>query len=225
MSSIFCASLSSVSSALNSMSACIWRDYLMRIDYFRKFNDTKSSNTTKIVVLICGAVCTAFSFLISQLGSNLIQISSTINGALQAPIIGIFILSCMFPFSNLIGLYTGAIGGFLIGLLISIGQFITKPQYPKLPVSTANCPKPEEMFTSTLSSNLFYDFKSSNEAYNLEGFDKVFSISYMWLSPIGVLTVVILGVLTSLVSNKLLKTNKKVDDSLILYRSLFNKNK
>ena len=42
LSSIFCASLSSVSSALNSMSACIWRDYLMRIPKFATADDTLS---------------------------------------------------------------------------------------------------------------------------------------------------------------------------------------
>lgn len=83
LASIFCASLSSVSSGLTSMSACIWRDYLMRFDKFKRFNDYQSSITTKVIVLICGSICTGFGFLISILGSNLLQISSTINGALQ----------------------------------------------------------------------------------------------------------------------------------------------
>jgi len=82
MSSIFCASLSSLSSALNSLSACLWRDFFIRLNLLKKY-ENQSLIVTKILVVFCGIVCTCMGFLISNLGSNLIQISSTINGALQ----------------------------------------------------------------------------------------------------------------------------------------------
>ena len=84
MSSIFCASLSSLSSALNSLSACLWRDFFIKLKFFKNYEENKKSlRITKILVIICGIICTAMGFLISNLGSNLIQISSTINGSLQ----------------------------------------------------------------------------------------------------------------------------------------------
>lgn len=209
LSSIFCASLSSVSSALNSMSACIWRDYLMRIEYFNKFNDSKSSLTTKLVALICGLICTGMGFLISTLGTNLAQISGTINGSLQAPIIGIFFLSCLFPFTNIFGLYAGALSGFFIGCWLSLGSFLTKPMYPKPPISIQNCTD------SLLRSNL--------QATNLEGFNKIYSVSYMWLSPIGVFFTIGIGVLVSLITNKVFNIKYSVDDKLIIYRALKKK--
>lgn len=209
LSSIFCASLSSVSSALNSMSACIWRDYLMRVKYFNNFNDSKSSLTTKIIALLCGVICTGMGFLISTLGSNLAQISGTINGSLQAPIIGIFFLSCMFPFNNIFGLYAGALSGFSIGCWLSLGSFLTKPSYPKPPVSTLNC------------TNNFP--RSSLAATNLNGFNQIYSVSYMWLSPIGVFFTIVIGVLVSLITNKLFKIKNNVDDKLIIYRAFKKK--
>lgn len=212
LSSIFCASLSSVSSALNSMSACIWRDYLMRIKKFKDYNDQKSSRTTKIIALICGLICTGMGFLISTLGSNLIQISGTINGSLQAPIIGIFFLSCLFPFNNIYGLFSGAISGFTIGCWLSLGSFVTKPSYPKLPVSTLSC-----------SSMDPFLFRSSLEATNLSGFNRIYSVSYMWLSPIGVFFTIVIGLLVSLVTNKIFKIKHDIDDKLIIYRA-FRKN-
>ena len=103
MASIFCASLSSLSSALNSLSACLWRDFFSKLSFFKRNSEKHSLAITKCLVIVCGLVCTGMGFLISNLGTNLIQISSTINGALQAPIIGIFFLSCMFPFTNILG--------------------------------------------------------------------------------------------------------------------------
>jgi sodium-coupled monocarboxylate transporter 8/12 len=84
LGSIFCASLSSVSSALNSLSAIIWSDFLKRFSYFNGMNDSQSTLATKVIVIICGVICTADAFLISKLGSNLSQISSTLNGALRS---------------------------------------------------------------------------------------------------------------------------------------------
>jgi ABC-type tungstate transport system substrate-binding protein len=60
-------------------------------------------------------------------------------GALQAPLIGIFVLSSIFSFVNTIGLFAGAISGFAIGAWLALGSFIVKPKYPKLNTTTLNC--------------------------------------------------------------------------------------
>ena len=212
LSSIFCASLSSVSSALNSMSACIWRDYLMRFDRFKKADTRHSSLTTKLIALACGLGCTGMGFLIGLSDSNLIQISSTINGALQAPIIGIFFVSSMFPWTNIYGLFAGALSGFGVGLWLGIGSFVAKPNYPKLPLTVAGCASQLNQTTTAAGS-----FLLRNTATNLEGFDKIYSLSYMWLSPVGVLTTILIGLWISFVTNFFVK-KRKVDDLLILYK-------
>jgi len=97
-------------------------------------------------------------FLISQSDSNLIQISSTINGALQAPIIGIFFVSSLFRFNNIYGLYAGSLTGFGVGCWLGLGSFLAKPNYPKLPLSTAGCVLPNSTTVIMRSS-----------ATNLEG--------------------------------------------------------
>lgn len=212
LSSIFCASLSSVSSALNSMSACIWRDYLLHFKVFKNADDRHSAITTKVIALVCGLVCIAMAFLISKSDSNLIQISSTINGALQAPIIGIFFVSSLFPMMNIYGLYAGALSGFGIGFWIGLGSFIVKPNYPKLPLVTDGC-----FNATTLTMTTEIPMVLRNTATNLNGFDQIYGLSYMWLSPLGVLTVIIVGVLVSFVTNFFIE-RRQVHDSLILYR-------
>lgn len=211
LSSIFCASLSTISSALNSMSACIWRDYLMRFDRFKMRDTRRSSTLTKIIALICGLGCTAFAFLIGLSKTNLMQISSTINGALQAPIIGIFFVSSMFPIVNIYGLFAGALSGFAIVFWLALAQFVTKPNYPKLPLSISGC-------SSLVVNETHYLPPMSLATNNLEGFDKIYSLSYMWLCPVGFFTVIIVGLLVSFLTNYSAKNTRKIDDSLILYK-------
>lgn len=211
LGSIFCASLSSVSSALNSMSAIIWQDFLKRFKYFQKMDDSRATFTTKLVVLACGVICTSLAFLISKLGTNLAQISATLNGALSAPLIGLFLLGVFVPFANVIGVSIGTLCGFAVGVWINLGANIYKPKYSKLEFGTGpQCFNDTYNLTTT---TLFYNisttpiplnnlqnvFKSA-EATNLSGFNRFYSLSYVWYSAFGVLTSVIIGIIISLLT-------------------------
>jgi hypothetical protein len=116
------------------------------------------------------------------------------------------------------GLFSGAISGFLIGCWLSLGQFITKPIYQKLIISTYNC---TNLNVTTVASILH----RSDIATNLSGFDKIYSISYMWLSPIGVCTTIGIGIVVSLITNKITPQFKvkDIDHSLLLYKFLLKK--
>lgn len=121
LGALFCAALSSVSSTLNSQSAILWNDFFKSFQYFASFDDKKSLRANKIIVLICGLVCTCLSFLISTIGGNLTQISASINGALIGPIVGLFLLGLLFSNTNKYGVITGVIIGFLSGCFLLIG--------------------------------------------------------------------------------------------------------
>lgn len=51
----------------------------------------------------------------------------------------------------------------------------------------------------------------------VKGFDKIYSLSYMWLSPVGVVTVIVVSLVVSVVTNCFIK-QEPVDASLILYK-------
>lgn len=196
--SILCASLSSVSSGLNSMSAIVLQDFLRRFSYFKNLNDSSSARLTKLIAFFLGIICTGNAFLISQLGGNLAQISGSINGALGAPLIGLFLLASLFSFSNIYGVITGSLAGLAVSLWVSLGAFIKSPVYPKLSVGTN-----ESCYNdiSSIRNSTNFSFKSG-EALNLDGFDKFYSISYLWYSTIGVLVCLIVGVIVSLLTKK-----------------------
>jgi sodium-coupled monocarboxylate transporter 8/12 len=211
LAAIISGSLSSVSSTLNSVAAILWEDFLKRFSYFRNFNDQKCTFTIKILVILMGIVCTTFAILLSKIGGNLVQISVSLNGSFNGPLIGLFLLGSLVPFSNTYGATIGAIFGFGMGLWLSIGSFIMQPNYPKLGVNT-NCT--DFNFTSTNTTQ--YSFRGQ-EATNLNGLNKFYSISYSWFNPISVLTTLIIGIFFSLITcgNK-----RKLEENLILFKFL-----
>ena len=83
LATILSGSLSSISSCLNSLAAIVLEDFLKRFRFFRELSDARITFTAKIVVVIAGCLCTALALLVSNLGGNLVQISSTLNGILK----------------------------------------------------------------------------------------------------------------------------------------------
>ncbi|RMZ97979.1 sodium-coupled monocarboxylate transporter 1-like [Brachionus plicatilis] len=208
LSCVFSSSLSSASSCLNSISSVLWEDYFKPFSYFKNLSESKKLTTTKMLVVASGTVSTLFAFMISSFGSNLSQVSGSLNGALNSPILGLFVLGCMFKTSNSVGAACGCMIGFIFGLWISFGAYITKPYYPKLNVTTEFCD---------------FDFLSRNQSVitsDLSGFNKFYSISYMWYTPMGTLVTVLSGLIISIATGGL---KQNVDDSFILYKYFIKK--
>jgi Na+/proline symporter len=209
LGSLFCGSLSSVSSSLNSQAAIIWTDFLQMLPYFKKFNDSKSLKANKIIVLICGSISTSLSFVIAIVGGNLTQISISLNGALNTPMIGLFLLGICFKFTNKYGAIIGSLCGLFSGLWISLGAYIVKPYYPKLCVTTEFC------YANSSSINYVPSCSplSSYSGNSTEGFKHFYSMSYMWYTTFGTLNTLIVGILVSCATGgykKLFKKNNKI---------------
>lgn len=137
----------------------------------------------------------------------MIQISASLNGALYAPLIGLFLLAFLFKLSNDIGAIIGTILSLLLCLWISIGAIVVQPIYPKLSVSTEYC-----NISSLNIDNLLKESTSSDL-----GFNKVYYLSYMWYSVLGTLGTLIFGLIISVLT---CGHKNKVDNSLIIVNLL-----
>ena len=206
LASLFCGSLSSVSSFLNSQAAIIWHDLLKPFEFFNSLNDVKSLTTNKILVLISGLVATCLAFLVSTLGGNISQINYSLNGAFASPILGLFLLGMFFSVTTPRGATIGIIVGFFAALWISMGAYITKPKYPMLNVSTEFCPNSTDFNFSPLAMNN----RTVVMASDLNGINKFYSLSYMWFNPFGVLVTISFGLVSSLIDTYFFsRTNHK----------------
>lgn len=193
---IFSGSLSTVSSAINSLAAVTLEDYIRPLV---DLPDTKTPFILKILALVFGFLCIGLAFLADVLGTGVLQASLTIFGVVGGPLLGLFTLGILFRFKIILILayrthiflcfrrveQRGAVAGFLVGLaFISwIGFGGPKPPPVKLPVSVANCSihiEPPE-----------YNLSNTSEYFYL------YRISYAWTCCLGFLVTVIIGNLVS----------------------------
>ena len=208
LAAVFCGSLSSVSSTLNSMTSIVWHDFLKRLPppRFRTqqtFLRNDEMTSLKLIVITLGALSSTFALLIANFGSNLSQISTSLKGAFTAPVFGLFVLACFFSIIDKMGAFLGALAGFLFGIFISFGAYVTKPIYSgaKLATSVSGC--------SFDSGGEFVGNSSSAAIDNATEagivFRRVFYLSYMWYTTAGAVITVCVALIVSLVRNLVLK--------------------
>jgi Na+/proline symporter len=219
LAAVLAAALSSVSSTLNSLASILWQDVLTRWKYFKSLNDSQSTFTTKILVILCGTLCTSLALLFVNVSSNIMQISGTINGAFTAPIIGLFILGSLVSFSNIPGAFIGTSAGLIVSIWLSLGTYLAKPKYPKLGVSLECCNSSvliacNGVYFKENSSILFQQNSKLKEVSNLIRFDKIYAISYHWISLIPIIITLIVGIVISILTNG---CKQKVDKKYMLF--------
>lgn len=192
LAAIFSGSLSSVSSSLNSLASVIWHDILQNYDYFKNFNDIQSLAINKLLVLGIGVFCTGLTFVIATFGGNLIQISTSLNGAFASPTVGIFLLGMFTSVCTPRGVIIGAMSGFVSALWLNIGAYLYKPVNPILRMSTEFCPN-VTLFTSSPAQ------KPLILARELKGFSKFYSLSMFLYMPFCLSVTILVGVVASLI--------------------------
>ncbi|ESP00210.1 hypothetical protein LOTGIDRAFT_141180 [Lottia gigantea] len=180
VSSLFSGALSSVSSMLNSLAAVTWEDFL-KLKYSH-IPDEKAAVVTKVLAGLYGCIGVGVAFLVKELGGTVLQASLTINGAIGAPLVGIFVLGCCFTSTNWIGALAGGISGLGIGVWLSVGAYLTEPLDFKLPTSIESC-------------NI-----TTNSSILISGIEELYGISYLWFTAIGILVTIVVGVIVSLLT-------------------------
>ena len=97
MAGIFSGSLSTVSSAINSLAAVTLEDY---IKPFINLSDSSTPCILKILALVFGVLCIALAFLADVLGTGVLQASLTIFGVVGGPLLGLFTLGVLCRFED-----------------------------------------------------------------------------------------------------------------------------
>lgn len=126
VSGIFSASLSSVSSCLNSLAAVTLEDYLKPLYLLimkkpLEMSPSRSAFPSKIIAGIYGIVCIGTAFLAQHVG-GILQVSLTIFGVVGGPLLGLFTLGMGMPEANEKGSITGLFAGIIISMWIGFGK-------------------------------------------------------------------------------------------------------
>lgn len=118
LATIFSATLSTVSSGLNSIVAVLWEDLLKH--HYKDTNSAKPEHLMKIIVVVLGILTTCMAYACKLLG-GIFQVVVATLGATSGPIAGLFFLGLFFPKAN----RNGAVIGFFVSsaLMIAISIF------------------------------------------------------------------------------------------------------
>ncbi|KAJ8381933.1 hypothetical protein SKAU_G00027110 [Synaphobranchus kaupii] len=139
-----------------------------------------------------------------------LQAATSIFGIIGGPLLGLFTLGILFPSAN----STGGLAGLLSGLILSLWVGIGARVYPPLPersrplgLTTAGCnftltghgmnltmgPTLLPLATTILPEDIINDTVYSRPFLA----DRWYSLSYLYFSPIGTLTVLAVGLIVS----------------------------
>ncbi|KAJ4433272.1 hypothetical protein ANN_15531 [Periplaneta americana] len=185
---IFSASLSTMSSSLNSLSATLFEDFI-RPCLKNKISDKTANNIIKCLVIIAGAVCVLNVLVVDKLGSVL-QLSMSLSGFTGGAMIGLFSFGMSYPRGNAKGALAGSISSLLIMGWIVFGaqkeMAEGRIKQPLLPTSVEGCG-----YNVTVTTTPSPVFSSDDEVFVL------YHLSFMYFCPVGILIVFVVGAIVS----------------------------
>nr|XP_040226243.2 sodium-coupled monocarboxylate transporter 1-like isoform X2 [Anopheles coluzzii] len=191
---IFSAALSSLSSALNALSAITLEDFFK--PYCKKPLTEKQINyIMRGSVLVYGALSVLLSILVEHLGT-VMQLTMTLSSASGAPLFGLFVMGILMPWVN----GTGALYGGVTGLLVML-YMCYKAQYSiasgsrsfdTKPVSVEDCPYD---YGRNATMGLTED---DSELEQLE--KSIYHMSYMYFTLFGTSVTCLTGTVVSLLT-------------------------
>ncbi|KAK9295989.1 hypothetical protein QLX08_009846 [Tetragonisca angustula] len=207
ISGVFSASLSTISAMLNSLSAVALEDYVKPAcrKFGKEFPEEKATLIGKCLGVLNGFLCLAVAFIAKSMGS-LVEAAIGISGAIGGPILGIFTLGMFVERANQTGAIVGIVTALVTCVWAAFGQ--PKPKASLLPLSVEGCDN-STMFVQHRNATLPEDPVDESSYFYL------YRISYLWYNPLGLIITLIIGYLTSLITNKILyKNSRELEPSL-----------
>ncbi|XP_048749499.1 sodium-dependent multivitamin transporter-like isoform X1 [Ostrea edulis] len=227
LAALFSASLSTLSSGLNSLPTITWEDFI-KPHCGKRFSDVQATLFGKVLVVIFGSLAIGFAYLVYLLGGPIVQMTSTVTSCINGPILGMFVMGAVFKSANAKGAIVGCLSGFLFLLWIAVGQVIQKFATPKLPGGpVTNCSAPSYVYNVNSSMTAFGSETTYSMNYSTtdsspgipptssggDGVLGIYKISYIWYTTLGMVVCILVGMIVSLLTGGL----KSADDVELKY--------
>tara|TARA_B100001996_G_scaffold146990_1_gene111983 strand:+ start:1407 stop:3008 length:1602 start_codon:yes stop_codon:yes gene_type:complete len=113
---IMSAAMSSLSSAINSLSAVTMEDFVRRFN--PKISDRRYVYNSRIFSLFWGLVCLFFAFLTGNIEGTVIEVINKIGSVFYGPILGAFILAIMTKNTHALGANIGIVFGVVLNIYL-----------------------------------------------------------------------------------------------------------
>ncbi|OPJ79319.1 sodium-dependent multivitamin transporter-like [Patagioenas fasciata monilis] len=189
---LFSGSLSTISSAFNSLATVTMED-LVR-PHCPGLSESRATLLSKLLALGYGLLCLGMAYVSSMLGPVL-QAAISIFGMVGGPLLGLFCLGMFFPCANPTGAVVGLLAGLAMAFWVGIGSLVTSAGAAPPPNSTALTPVGN--LTTALATTLL---APTPAPHSPRGLQKFYRLSYMWYSAHNSTTVILVGLLVSLIT-------------------------
>ncbi|XP_057666818.1 sodium-coupled monocarboxylate transporter 1 isoform X2 [Diorhabda carinulata] len=189
---VFGAALSSLSVVLNSTAQVVLEDFVkgcMR----KKLSERAATILVKGIVLILGVVAVAFMYVVEHMG-GVLALASSLTSIAAGTSFGIFTLGMLIPWANSKGACAGALAGAIMSGTVSYGgQMVSASKLVvarRLPVTVNDqCYEKYGISNDTIVPEIHYPDES--DVFPL------FRLSFLWITPVGVLSVLSVGIIVS----------------------------
>ncbi|XP_058143740.1 sodium-dependent multivitamin transporter [Dasypus novemcinctus] len=190
---LFSGSLSTLSSSFNSLATVTMEDLIR--PWFPAFSEAQATMLSKALAFGYGLLCLGMAYVSSQMGSVL-QAALSVFGMVGGPLLGLFCLGIFFPCANSPGAVTGLLAGLVMAFWIGIGSIVTS-------MGSGSAPVPPNGSSFSLPSNLTVPLTTLMPAVTRSrptGLQLFYSLSYMWYSAHNSTTVIVVGLLVSVLT-------------------------
>ncbi|XP_067652629.1 sodium-coupled monocarboxylate transporter 1-like [Haliotis asinina] len=221
VSCIFSASLSTVSSGVNSLAAVSICDYVT--PFLALFGNKPSSRTLSILSMACsifyGMLTVGLAYVAGVVGKTVLQIGLSVFGMLGGPLLGLFCNGMFFPFVNSWGAGAGLTSSLIVSLWLGVGAALHPAKRGALNLVTEGCTidsgnvTASAVFSSLASALNTTDVPATTA--NVDILDKIYSLSYLHYSTVSVTVAILMGIFVSILTG--CNKGKPVDPELYLH--------
>ncbi|XP_015913608.1 putative sodium-dependent multivitamin transporter [Parasteatoda tepidariorum] len=179
VSGIFCAALTSISSAVNSLAAVTFEDF---VKPFCKCNslvtEKSSARISKFFALFYSALCIAMTYIVGNIKA-IIPAAFVVFTAIGGPTLSIITLGMISTTANEKGIIVGLLSGIALNAWIGTGSIVSDYPQIKLPQSIDMCP--------ANTTNLFFETVTAISSTNVTLLDDLDTTSSVVTDGITVL--------------------------------------
>uniref|UniRef100_A0A131YMV6 Sodium dependent multivitamin transporter n=1 Tax=Rhipicephalus appendiculatus TaxID=34631 RepID=A0A131YMV6_RHIAP len=183
LAGVVSATLSTVSSAINSLAASTFLDILSP---FIVMNDRCSSITIKSIAFVFGALMTGLAIAVPYI-SSAVRLIMVVHSSTSGPFIGLFILALAFPWANGKGASVATALTLAFQAWAMTGRLLHGPRPVKMPSSLDRCP------SEHFSANATLPILSEQEASTFF----IYELSSFWSGLFSALATIVIGLVVS----------------------------
>ncbi|XP_019060191.1 sodium-dependent multivitamin transporter isoform X1 [Fukomys damarensis] len=191
---LFSGSLSTISSAFNSLATVTMEDLIQ--PWFPEFCETRAIVLSRSLAFGYGLLCLGMAYISSQMGP-LLQAAISIFGMVGGPLLGLFCLGMFFPCANPPGAIVGLLAGLIMAFWVGIGSIVTSMGSGEASSSfnVSGFSLPSNLTIATVTPLMPLSTLSRPT-----GLQRFYSLSYLWYSAHNSTTVIVVGLIVSLLT-------------------------